>query len=183
VIFVRLNIMFFLMATSGAMGLQLRNFRQYEMHLSYATGIAPSNFNIRRVSQESRLGLAHTADVSGYNGHLVRSASHLAAAYCREAVTFDENTPDSSKRKLHPSVDFNLAPASQSNVVVKEILEAYGERFWGRSLRTEEMTRLEQLVTELKYALPASQVGTQNLFTALCSTMASALDSLVLTDD
>jgi hypothetical protein len=169
------------MATGDARanGLAVKNFRQIFQSLAVSTGISPQDREIGDYYAQSYSRLPQRGDVDEIGSSGLLTTTALSGMFCGKMVVADSKLA-SGVRRAHSAVDFTKGPTALEADVQVKVIEAYFGLFLSRSPSMEEVGIVKEAFAELISNTENKPEGTLAVLTGACTSVASALDSLIL---
>lgn len=162
----------------SAFALSLKNFREVNAFFANATGISPTQNDIKSAYAGAKARLPLRGQVSEFSSPAVLASIELGGAYCLALINKDKNTA-AANRRAHRAIDFTKKPADLKDEDLKSTVEIYANMFWERDLSADEEAAFQSAFTNLKKSSPATAAGTSQLLTVLCNQVATSLEALI----
>lgn len=155
--------------------LSIKNYRQLYSAMSSVTGVPKTNTVVLNYFNQAYRRLSETGSVGNISGPLLLTTTILASRFCGQFINAEANLqPD--KRKAHKMVDFTKTQSGLTTEVMTDVVNSYGELFWGRTPDATERQMGITLVQETIDQQAQSLDMTRKALLAACTNYLGGLE-------
>jgi hypothetical protein len=159
--------------------LAVKNFREIFDSLQVSTGVDPTDPGINAYYAQSYTRLPMTGAVAEVTSPGLLTFTAISGMFCQVMVANDAKLVAAQRRATGP-VDFTQGPKALTADIEQAVIENYFGLFLSRSPSAAELQLLQVEFTDVIKELSDKATETPTALTAVCTSVASSLESLLL---
>lgn len=159
----------------------LKDYREILHSFATVTGVSAATTDIQSYYSTAFGRLPRDGLLNELTAPAATTLSALAALFCKKMIESDSSFTGSDlpRRRAHRKVDFTSGPEALTQEIRASVINEYAELFWQRSLATDEMGQLDELIQLAAEGAPSTPLGTEATLLTACTAAAGSTGFLI----